>query len=264
MIPVPSGVRVWLVVGRTDMRRGMNGLALQVQEALRRDPHAGDLFVFRGARGDLIKIIWHDGLGMSLYAKRLEKGRFIWPSPVDGVLGMLSPQLLELLRDWWHVGQPQGWLFPGRVLGAPLTTRQLNRACHAAAQMAELEKPVSLHTLRHNAESRIMPSNLALPPRSAQNEDLGEIDRSIILGIIFPDPTSRSRRPAADHPAGRIRPGRRVVWSWRVSSPSMRGWRSGKSAWFQRIHVRATEQLPWCRHRPAATPWQWCAAGRAV
>ena len=73
MIPVPSGVRVWLAVGRTDMRRGMNGLALQVQEALRRDPHAGDLYVFRGARGDLIKILWHDGLGMSLYAKRLEK-----------------------------------------------------------------------------------------------------------------------------------------------------------------------------------------------
>ena len=61
----------------------MNGLALQVQEALRRDPHAGDLYVFRGARGDLIKILWHDGLGMSLYAKRLEKDRFIWPSPTD-------------------------------------------------------------------------------------------------------------------------------------------------------------------------------------
>ena len=86
MIPVPSGVRVWLAVGRTDMRRGMNGLALQVQEALRRDPHAGDLYVFRGARGDLIKILWHDGLGMSLYAKRLEKGRFIWPLPADGVV----------------------------------------------------------------------------------------------------------------------------------------------------------------------------------
>src|ERR1700710_1518805 len=70
MIPVLSGVRVWLAVGRTDMRRGMNGLALQVQEALRRDPHAGDLFVFRGARGDLIKIIWHDGLGMSLWFQR--------------------------------------------------------------------------------------------------------------------------------------------------------------------------------------------------
>ena len=76
MIPVPSDVRVWLAVGRTDMRKGMNGLALQVQEALGRDPHAGDLYVFRGARGDLIKIIWHDGIGMSLYSKRLEQGRF--------------------------------------------------------------------------------------------------------------------------------------------------------------------------------------------
>ena len=75
MIPVPSGVRVWLAVGRTDMRKGMNGLALQVQQALGRDPHAGDLYVFRGARGDLIKIIWHDGIGMSLYSKRLESGR---------------------------------------------------------------------------------------------------------------------------------------------------------------------------------------------
>jgi len=71
MIPVPSNCRVWLAVGRTDMRRGMNGLALQGQEALRRDPHAGDLFVFRGRRGDMIKIIWHDGLGMSLYANYL-------------------------------------------------------------------------------------------------------------------------------------------------------------------------------------------------
>ena len=53
MIPVPSGVRVWLAVGQTDMRRGMNSLALQVQEKLGRDPHAGDLYVFRGKRGHL-------------------------------------------------------------------------------------------------------------------------------------------------------------------------------------------------------------------
>ena len=66
MIPVPSGVRVWLAVGHTDMRRGMNGLALQVQEALGRDPHAGDLYVFRGRRGDLIKVVLHAGVGMSL------------------------------------------------------------------------------------------------------------------------------------------------------------------------------------------------------
>lgn len=102
MIPVPSNVRVWLAVGHTDMRRGMNGLALQVQEVLRRDPHAGDLFVFRGRGGTLIKIIWHDGLGMSLYAKRLEKGRFIWPSPADGVVAISSAQLAYMLDgiDW--------------------------------------------------------------------------------------------------------------------------------------------------------------------
>ena len=104
MIPVPSGVRVWLSVGRTDMRRGMNGLALQVQETLGRDPFAGDLFVFRGARGDLIKVLWHDGLGLSLYAKRLERGRFIWPSPVDGAVSITPAQLGYMLEgiDWRH------------------------------------------------------------------------------------------------------------------------------------------------------------------
>ena len=88
MIPVPSGVRVWLAVGHTDMRRGMNSLALQVQEVLKRDPHAGDLYVFRGRRGHLIKILWHDGIGMSLYAKRLERGRFLWPSLADGIVAI--------------------------------------------------------------------------------------------------------------------------------------------------------------------------------
>lgn len=114
MIPVPGNVRVWLAVGRTDMRRGMNGLALQVQETLHRDPHAGDLFVFRGRRGDLIKIIWHDGLGMSLYAKRLEKGRFIWPSPAAGVVAISSAQLAYLLDgiDWRH---PRHTFRPGCV-----------------------------------------------------------------------------------------------------------------------------------------------------
>ena len=102
MIPVPSGVRVWLATGVTDMRRGMNGLTLQVQEAMGRDPYAGDLFVFRGRRGNLIKVLWHDGLGTSLYAKRLERGRFIWPSPADGVVPISSAQLGYLLEgiDW--------------------------------------------------------------------------------------------------------------------------------------------------------------------
>ncbi len=104
MIAPPSGVRVWLATGATDMRRGMNGLALQVQEALHRDPHAGDLYVFRGKRGDLLKILWHDGLGMSLYAKRLERGKFIWPSPSDGVVPISAAQLGYMLEgiDWRH------------------------------------------------------------------------------------------------------------------------------------------------------------------
>ena len=97
MIVPPSGMRVWLAAGVTDMRRGMNGLALQVQQALSRDPHAGDLYVFRGKRGDLLKILWHDGLGMSLYAKRLERGRFIWPTPTDGVVSITAAQLTALL-----------------------------------------------------------------------------------------------------------------------------------------------------------------------
>ena len=84
MIPVPSGARVWLATGHTDMRKGFDGLALLVQETLKRDPHGGHLFVFRGRRGGLLKVLWHDGQGMCLYAKRLERGRFIWPSPADG------------------------------------------------------------------------------------------------------------------------------------------------------------------------------------
>ena len=69
MIPIPAGVRVWLATGHTDMRKGFDGLALIVQETLKRDPHSGHLFVFRGRRGDLIKCLWHDGQGLCLFAK---------------------------------------------------------------------------------------------------------------------------------------------------------------------------------------------------
>jgi hypothetical protein len=69
MILVPSGARVWLAAGHTDMRRGFDGLALAVQETLKRNPHTGHLFVFRGRRGSLIKVMWHDGQGMCLFAK---------------------------------------------------------------------------------------------------------------------------------------------------------------------------------------------------
>jgi transposase len=102
MIALAAGTRVWLATGRTDMRKGFDGLALLVQERLKHDPHCGHLFVFRGRRGDLIKILWHDGQGLCLYAKRLERGRFIWPSMADGVVTITAAQLGYLLEgiDW--------------------------------------------------------------------------------------------------------------------------------------------------------------------
>ena len=69
---------------------------------------------------------------------------------------MLSPHLLDLLRTWWKATQPRGWLFPGRAPAQPMTTRQLNRACHAASQMAEINKRVSLHILRHSFATHLL------------------------------------------------------------------------------------------------------------
>ena len=112
MIPIASGVRIWIATGHTDMRRGMHGLARQVQEGLGRDPFAGDVFVFRGRGGSLIKALWHDGIGLSLYAKRLDRGRFVWPQTVDGVVALTAGQMSYLLEaiDWrnpQHTWRPQ-------------------------------------------------------------------------------------------------------------------------------------------------------------
>ncbi len=102
MIPVPSGVRVWLATGHTDMRKGFPGLSLLVQETLKADPNGGHLFCFRGRRGDLLKIIWHDGQGACLFTKKLERGRFLWPSPADGAVTISTAQMGYLLEgiDW--------------------------------------------------------------------------------------------------------------------------------------------------------------------
>ena len=102
MIPVPAQTRVWLAAGVTDMRKGFNGLSVLVENALSADPHSGHLFVFRGRRGDLIKVIWWDGQGACLFSKRLEKGRFVWPSPADGKVCVTAAQLAMLLEgiDW--------------------------------------------------------------------------------------------------------------------------------------------------------------------
>ena len=112
MTPLAAGVQVWLATGHTDMRKGFDGLAVLVQETLRRDPHNGHLFVFRGRRGVLIKVLWHDGQGMCLFAKRLERGRFIWPTPTDGAVSISPAQLGYMLEgiDWrapQHTWRPQ-------------------------------------------------------------------------------------------------------------------------------------------------------------
>ena len=102
MIAIPGNVRVWLATGHTDMRRGFPSLARLVEEGLKRDPHIGDLYVFRGRRGDLIKIIWHDGQGACLFTKRLERGRCFWPQADSGKIHLTQAQLSMLLEgiDW--------------------------------------------------------------------------------------------------------------------------------------------------------------------
>jgi transposase len=107
MIPIGAGVKVWIATGHTDMRMGMRGLAPLVQEGLGRDPFAGEVFVFRGRSGSLLKCLWHDGIGLSLYAKRLERGRFIWPATVGGAVCLTRAQMGYLLEgiDWRHPQQ---------------------------------------------------------------------------------------------------------------------------------------------------------------
>lgn len=102
MIPVPAVTKVWLAVGVTDMRKGFNGLSALAQDVLGEDPFCGHLFVFRGRRGDLVKIIWWDGQGACLFSKRLERGRFVWPAARSGKVHLCQAQLAMLLEgiDW--------------------------------------------------------------------------------------------------------------------------------------------------------------------
>ncbi|TCD11311.1 IS66 family insertion sequence element accessory protein TnpB [Oricola cellulosilytica] len=98
MIPFPSGVRVWLAKGPHRHEKGLSRFVAGVEEDVAARSPQRHLFVFRGRRGDLIKVLWHDGQGACLLSKRLERGRFIWPSPADGVITITAAQLGYLLE----------------------------------------------------------------------------------------------------------------------------------------------------------------------
>ena len=102
MIGPPAGVRVYLAAGVTDMRKGFDGLAALVQQRLRQDPFGGAVYAFRGKRGDLVKLLWYDGQGLCLFSKRMDRGRFVWPSTATGSIVMTPAQLSMLLEgiDW--------------------------------------------------------------------------------------------------------------------------------------------------------------------
>jgi transposase len=102
MMGVPAGVRIWLVAGVTDMRKGMDTLCALVQTALNDSPFSGQLFIFRGRRGDKIKILWHKAEGLCLFCKRIDRGRFIWPQATSGAVLLTAAQLSMLLEgiDW--------------------------------------------------------------------------------------------------------------------------------------------------------------------
>lgn len=102
MIGFPTGTEIWIAAGVTDLRRGFTGLGAMVQTVLKANPCSGHVFVFRGRRGDLIKLLWYDGDGLCLFAKRLERGRFIWPKAENGSVALSRAQLSMLLEgiDW--------------------------------------------------------------------------------------------------------------------------------------------------------------------
>ena len=102
MIGLPAHTRIWIVAGITDMRCGFNGLAAKIETTLQADPFNGHVFVLRGRRGDIIKLLWWTGDGLCLLAKRLERGRFIWPQASSGTVTLTQAQLSMLLEgiDW--------------------------------------------------------------------------------------------------------------------------------------------------------------------
>jgi transposase len=99
---IPANTQIWIVAGVTDMRRGFTGLSAMVQTTLQQSPLSGHVFVFRGRRGDVIKLLWHDGDGLCIFHKRLDSGRFVWPKAESGSISLTRAQLSMLCEgiDW--------------------------------------------------------------------------------------------------------------------------------------------------------------------
>jgi transposase len=115
MIAPPANTQIWIAAGVTDLRRGFTGLSALVQTKLEQTPFSGQVFVFRGRRGDLIKVLWFDGDGLCLFSKRLERGRFVWPQASRGTVALTRAQLSMLLEgiDWRRperTWDPQLWV----------------------------------------------------------------------------------------------------------------------------------------------------------
>jgi transposase len=113
----PAGVKVLVVTRPVDFRRGMDGLARTVKEELTADPYSGVVYVFRAKRSDRIKLLYWDGSGLVLYAKRLEQGGFRWPKIEGGVMRMTSVQLAALVAgmEWTRVLSPRRTRTPREV-----------------------------------------------------------------------------------------------------------------------------------------------------
>lgn len=100
----PPSTKIYLSLAPCDMRKGFDGLAAQVRNILQLDPFSGAVFLFRGKRGDRLKALVWDGSGLCMYAKRLERGKFVWPRAHEGALRLSAAQLAMLVEglNWKH------------------------------------------------------------------------------------------------------------------------------------------------------------------
>ncbi len=121
---IPAGAKVYVATRPVDFRKGPDGLVALVRDT-GADPFSGALHVFRAKRADRVKIVWWDGSGLCLFAKRLDEDRFRWPRVENGVIRLAAPQLMALVEsmDWTRVrlmaGFPSPWSASGTVRAPP-------------------------------------------------------------------------------------------------------------------------------------------------